>query len=101
MAWDDLRERIKQATAAQELLNRVEANPFLRYNICCATHGGRKPDDWDLREMIDVAKQDGQDAEKGAEGSAEVARQGHELTRHSHTVQRLAFNHSGLDFRPR
>jgi phage terminase large subunit-like protein len=39
---------IKQATAAQEYLRRLEANPLLRYFPCCKAHGGRKPDNWDV-----------------------------------------------------
>lgn len=46
----------KQAIAAQELLDRVAANPLLTYIPCCATHGGRKPDDWPLDEAWYPAK---------------------------------------------
>lgn len=38
---------VEKARAAQELLDRVAANPLLTYFPCCAVHGGRKPDDWD------------------------------------------------------
>lgn len=38
---------LEKAKVAQELLDRIAANPILRYFPCCAVHGGRKPDDWD------------------------------------------------------
>lgn len=38
---------LEKAKVAQELLDRIAANPLLVYTPCCREHGGRKPDDWD------------------------------------------------------
>jgi hypothetical protein len=38
----------EKAKAALELIERYKNNPLLAYIPCCATHGGRKPDDFPL-----------------------------------------------------
>jgi phage terminase large subunit-like protein len=51
------RERlVKAAEAAQKLIKRYEDIPMLGYHPCCATHGGRKPDDWPLDKVWTATK---------------------------------------------